>query len=31
MLYISHKLSVRETKYSTIENECSVLTIQYYL
>ncbi|XP_051580876.1 zinc finger protein with KRAB and SCAN domains 7-like [Myxocyprinus asiaticus] len=36
VLYISHKLSLRETKYSTVEKEClaikwAVLTLRYYL
>lgn len=36
MLYINRKLSMQETKYSTIEKECLaiewvVLTLQYYL
>ncbi|XP_051556768.1 uncharacterized protein LOC127442632 [Myxocyprinus asiaticus] len=36
VLYISRKLSLRETKYSTVEKEClaikwAVLTLRYYL
>lgn len=36
MLYINRKLSMQETKYSTIEKEClvikwAVLTLRYYL
>lgn len=35
MLYVTQKLSMRETKYSTIKEECMaikwvVLTLQYY-